>query len=74
MRSCVESNIAHVFVNGSPTLEFKPQRGLRQGDLLAPFLLLVVAKGLSGLMRIAIEKNMFKSYMVGIFKVEINLL
>lgn len=31
--------------------EFIVQRGLRQGDMLAPFLFLVVVGGLSGLVR-----------------------
>lgn len=38
-----------MLVNGSPTREFDLQRGLKQEDLLAPFLFLVVAEGLSGL-------------------------
>lgn len=51
MHGCLNSSWASVLVNGSPSLEFKSQRCLRQGDLLAPFLFLVVAKGFSGLIR-----------------------
>ena len=52
-------------MNGSPTDEFKPQRGLRQGDPLAPLLFDLVAEGLTGLMREAMSKNLFHSFMVG---------
>lgn len=45
IRSCLTSSFILVLVNESHTLEFKAQRGLRQGDPLAPFLLnIVVAK------------------------------
>ena len=54
-----------VLVNGSPTSEFNPQRGLRQGDPLAPFLFDLVAEGLTGLMREAISQNKFRSFLVG---------
>jgi len=44
IRACLESAIVSVLVNGSPTKEFKPTRGLRQGDLLTSFLCLIVAQ------------------------------
>jgi len=40
-----------VLINGSPTKEFKPKRGLRQGDPLAAFLFLIVAEGLAELVK-----------------------
>jgi len=57
-------------VNGSPTLEFKPTRGLRQGDPLTPFLFIVVVEGLSGLVRQAIKANMLLGVKVGRKEVE----
>jgi len=51
-----------MLINGSPTSEFKVSKGLRQRDLLVPFLYVVVVEGLSGLMREAIELNMFSSF------------
>jgi hypothetical protein len=54
-----------VLVNGSPTSEINIQRGLKQGDPLAPFLFLLVAEGFAGLMRSAVEKNLFKGFRVG---------
>jgi len=59
-----------VLVNGSPTEEFKPYRGLRQGDPLAPFLFLVVVEGLAGLVRQATRKNMLRGVKVGKNEVE----
>jgi hypothetical protein len=52
-------------VNGSPTNEINIQRGLKQGDPLAPFLFLLVAEGFAGLMRSAVEKNLFKGFGIG---------
>lgn len=50
IRACVFSGNVSVLVNGSPSVEIPLQKGLRQGDPLAPFLFLTVAEGLSGLM------------------------
>jgi hypothetical protein len=61
-----------VLVNGSPTNEINIQRGLKQGDPLAPFLFLLVAEGLAGLMRSAVEKNLFKGFAVGSEGLEIS--
>jgi hypothetical protein len=54
-----------VLVNGSPTEEINIQRGLKQGDPLAPFLFLLVAEGLGGLMRRAVDLNLFSGFQVG---------
>jgi len=65
IRGCMESAIVSVLVNGSPTEEFKPKRGLRQGDLLAQFLFLVVAEGLVGIVRQAVKANLLSGLMIG---------
>jgi hypothetical protein len=54
MRACVFDSLMSVLVNGSPTIDFKVGRGLRQGDPLSPFLFLIVAEGLAGMMRRAV--------------------
>jgi len=59
-----------MLVNGSPTEEFYPLKGLRQGDTLVPFLFLVIAEGLFGLVRQAIKSNMLTRVKVGRNKVE----
>jgi len=63
-----------MLVNGSPTKEFKPSRGLRQGDPLAPFLFIVVAKCLVGLVRQVVKTNMLSSLKFGRKEVELCIL
>jgi hypothetical protein len=53
-----------VLVNGSPSEDFKVGRGLRQGDPLSPFLFLIAAEGLAGVMRRAVDIGEFKGYKV----------
>ncbi|XP_068474709.1 secreted RxLR effector protein 78-like [Phaseolus vulgaris] len=65
IRGCMESASVSVLVNGSPTEEFIPSRGLRQGDPLAPFLFLVVAEGLTGLVREAVKANLLTGLKIG---------
>lgn len=60
-------------VNGSPSTEFSPQRGLRQGDPLAPFLFNIVAEALNGLVREAIKRN-YRGFSVGANIVEVSIL
>ena len=73
-KGCLTSASISIVVNGSPTSEFKPQRGLRQGDPLAPLLFELVAEGLTGMMKEAISKHCFHNFMVGKNKVAVNIL
>ncbi|GLT51152.1 hypothetical protein SLA2020_245820 [Shorea laevis] len=57
---CLKTNSVSVLVNGSPTKEFSMSRGLRQGDPLSPFLFLIVAEGLNGIIRSAIDLKLFQ--------------
>ena len=74
IKSCLESSFVSVLVNGSPTSEFYPKRGLRQGDPLVSFLYLIVAEGLAGVVRKVVEKNLVQSLKVGVQKVKVNML
>jgi len=74
IKGCLESATVSVLVNGSPTEEFKPSRGLRQGDPLAPFLFLVVAEGLAGIVRQALRANMLTGLKIGSKEVEMSIL
>ena len=71
---CLHSASMSILVNGSPTNEFNPQRGLRQEDPLAPLLFNIVAEGLSGLMRKAVNKKHFSSFLVGKNKEPVSIL
>ncbi|CAL5358449.1 unnamed protein product [Camellia sinensis] len=65
IKECVTSASISILVNGSPTSEFKPQRGLRQGDPLSPFLFNVVAEGLNILLERAKQLGLIKGAVVG---------
>ena len=57
IKGCMESSSVSILINGSPTKEFSPSRGLRQGDPLAPFFFLIVVEGLAGLVRRVVSLN-----------------
>ena len=74
MEGCLTSTSISVLVNGSPSAQFLPQKGLRQGDSLSLLLFNMVAEALSGMMSQAIEKGLFRGFLCGKNKVEISLL
>ena len=65
IQGCLKSASISILVNGSPTPQFSLQRGLRQGDPLAPLLFNIVAEALAGLMREAINRNIYTAFAVG---------
>lgn len=60
MKNIFQSASISVLVNGSPTDEFHPKKGLRQGDPLSPLIFNLVGEVLSRLLVIANDKNFFK--------------
>ncbi|GKA08346.1 putative RNA-directed DNA polymerase [Tanacetum coccineum] len=57
--SCLSSASISVMINGSPSNEFKMERGLRQGDPLSPFLFLIVAEALQVCILDACNKGLY---------------
>ncbi|XP_006605191.1 uncharacterized protein [Glycine max] len=74
IEGCLKSASVPVLVNGSPTNEFIPHRVVRQGDPLTPLLFNIVAEGLTGLMREALDRNLYTSLLVGKNKIPVNIL
>jgi hypothetical protein len=64
MKECIFGGNLSVLVNGCPKGEIDIHRGLKQGDPLAPFLFLLVAEGLGGAMKRAVDINLFKGFKI----------
>ncbi|GKV44612.1 hypothetical protein SLEP1_g51776 [Rubroshorea leprosula] len=62
---CLRTSLVSVLVNGSPTKQFSVSKGLRQGDPLSPFLFLIIAEGLNGLVSNATQKGLLEGVEVG---------
>uniref|UniRef100_A0A8R7TYQ7 Reverse transcriptase domain-containing protein n=1 Tax=Triticum urartu TaxID=4572 RepID=A0A8R7TYQ7_TRIUA len=49
--ACVQSASFSVRVNGVFSETFKPSRGIRQGNMVSPYLFLICAEGLTSLLK-----------------------
>ncbi|XP_076902042.1 secreted RxLR effector protein 78-like [Bidens hawaiensis] len=56
----ISSAKSSVLVNGSPTFEFKCERGIRQGDPISPFLFIIGMEALSMIFQNAREQRFFE--------------
>nr|GFA07128.1 hypothetical protein [Tanacetum cinerariifolium] len=74
IRSCLSSASVSVLINGSPSKEFKMERGLRQGDPLSYFLFLIVAEALQVMFIEACNKGIFRGLYIANEGVNISLL
>ncbi|XP_028075237.1 uncharacterized protein LOC114277538 [Camellia sinensis] len=74
MKECISTVRISVLVNGSPTKEFSPQKGLRQGDPLSSFLFNLVVKGLNILLLRVRELGLVKGIHIGVNGVVVSYL
>lgn len=65
MKECISSAGVSILVNGSPTPQFTPEKGLRQGDPLSPFLFNIVTEGLNVLLTRAKDMGLIRGIKVG---------
>ena len=72
IHGCLNSAYASVLINGSPTKEFKIEKGLRQGDPLSPFLFIIAVEALHITLREAKSRNIFNGVKVGQNKIDIS--
>ncbi|GKV19934.1 hypothetical protein SLEP1_g30130 [Rubroshorea leprosula] len=62
---CLKTAETSILLNGSATRQVKINRGLRQGDPLSPYLFLLVAEGLNGIISSAINHGLFEGINIG---------
>ena len=55
MMLCISSISYSIHINGRPRGDICPSRGLRQGELLSPYLFLICVEGLSALIKKSIH-------------------
>nr|GFD54073.1 hypothetical protein [Tanacetum cinerariifolium] len=65
IHGCLNKGRSSVLVNGSPTFEFEMFKCLRQGDLLSPFLFILVMEALHAITRKSVDLGLFRGASVG---------
>lgn len=55
IKQCLTTASISILINGSPTIPFKMERGLRQRDPLSPFLFVLATEAFDILMKVAAE-------------------
>ncbi|XP_050211903.1 uncharacterized protein LOC126662059 [Mercurialis annua] len=62
MSNCLSSAFTYVLVNGSPIEPFMLKRGVRQGDLISPYLFVLAAEGLKCILHKAIGMGLINGF------------
>ena len=57
VNQCISTISYFIVLNGYPSEPFFPQRGLRQGDPIFPYLFVICAEGFLALLKKAKERN-----------------
>lgn len=65
MSVCIKTVRFSVLVNGEPVGFFPFERGLRQGDPLSPFLFFIAMEGLNSMVRVVMQNNWLKGFLLG---------
>ncbi|XP_072060145.1 uncharacterized mitochondrial protein AtMg01250-like [Arachis hypogaea] len=73
-RKCIRSASIFIMVNGAPSKPFKMERGLRQGDLLSPFLFVLVVDALNRMIGEAVRNRRIAPLLVGRDNIELSYL
>nr|GEU39042.1 RNA-directed DNA polymerase, eukaryota [Tanacetum cinerariifolium] len=65
IQCCLISSRRSILVNGSPTEEFQFGKGLKQGDLLSPFLFILIMESLNLSFNRVVDAGMFHGINIG---------
>lgn len=61
---CISTTSTSILINGHPSSEFKPSRGIRQGDPLSPYIFILCIEMLSRLIHESCENKDWKAFKV----------
>ncbi|GKA11851.1 reverse transcriptase domain-containing protein [Tanacetum coccineum] len=65
IQCCLHSSRGSIIINGSPTEEFQFGKGLKQGDLLSPFLFILIMESFHLSVQRVVDEGMFHGINLG---------